>query len=162
VNVADWREQYERMRRWRWRLWVGVEHIVGGSDEAAIDAFYAFAQTCYHLVDWLENDRSQHLRRPQADAYVAASPALAFCADICNGSKHALLTQRRVRVTSKRTITGSYNYEDESGQMREQQIETTEVFIHWNSEETAVDVFALKCVEEWERVLEAEGLLPAP
>jgi hypothetical protein len=64
-SVALWREQYDRMRRWQGRLWLGVEHIVGRSDEAAVDAFYAFAQTCAHLVDWLENDRSQHIRRPQ-------------------------------------------------------------------------------------------------
>jgi hypothetical protein len=158
--MAPWREQYDRMRRWYWRLWMGVEHIVGGSDEAAIDAFYPFAQTCYHLVDWLENDRSQRIRRSQAEAHVSASPALAFCADICNGSKHAVLTQKRVRVKSKKTITGSYSYEDESGQMREQQVEAIEVFIEWNGEETAVDAFALKCVDEWGRLLQAQGLLP--
>ena len=62
-----WREQYDRMQRWRFRLWVGVEHIVGGGDQALVDAFYAFAQTCYHLVDWLENDRSQHVRRTYAE-----------------------------------------------------------------------------------------------
>src|SRR3989442_9241336 len=24
--VPEWREQYDRMRRWRYRLWLGVEH----------------------------------------------------------------------------------------------------------------------------------------
>jgi hypothetical protein len=43
--MAHWREQYDRMRRWQRRLWLGVQRIVAGSDEAAIDAFYAFAQT---------------------------------------------------------------------------------------------------------------------
>jgi hypothetical protein len=54
------------MRRWQARLW--LDPILHG--EHAFDSFYAFAQNCSHLVDWLENDRSQHIRRTEAEVFV--------------------------------------------------------------------------------------------
>jgi hypothetical protein len=66
--VSDWREQYGRILRFRRRLqWEMLW------DEDVFDNCYSFAQACYRLVDWLENDPSQPIRRTQAEEHVAAS-----------------------------------------------------------------------------------------
>src|SRR5260370_21414836 len=108
--MADWREQYDRMQRWSRRLWLSVEHLVGGSDQGLVDTFYAFAQTCHHLVDWLENDRSQHIRRARAREYVGSRPLLAYCRDICNGSKHAQLQAKQVTMRKTSSSFSIENY----------------------------------------------------
>ncbi len=148
-----WREQYDRMKRWQERLWLDpILH-----DAHAVDSFYAFAQACYHLVDWLKNDPTQDVRR--AKAYVAGSPMLAFCRDICNGSKHARLEAKKVQVTTRKTITGSYNYEDDSGETRQLVFERTELFVGWDDTFIDVETFAGWCVQDWDRFLHSEGLL---
>ena len=157
--MADWREQYDRMQRWSRRLWLSVEHLVGGSDQGLVDAFYAFAQTCYHLVDWLENDHSQHIRRARADEFVDSRLLLAYCRDICNGSKHAQLQAKRVEVTMRKTIN-SFSVEDESGHSHEQVVEQPELFVPWGDQFIDAESFAKQCTEEWDRFLRVEGLLP--
>jgi hypothetical protein len=156
---TTWREQYERMLRWRGRLWLGVEHLVARDDQGAVDAFYAFAQSCYHLVDWLDNDRSQHVRRTHAEAYVESRPILALCRDICNGSKHAQLHAKKVDVRMRKTTT-SHSVEDEEGQPFEFVVRNVEVFIRWGGAFVGADDFAAQCIGEWDHFLRGEGLLP--
>lgn len=159
ASASLWREQYDRMLRWYGRLWLGMEHVAGRSDQAPIDVFYAFAQTCSHLVDWLDHDTSQPIRRRQAEAYVAGSPALSFCADICIGAKHARLTQRGINVSSQRTVLGAFDFEDDSGQKVEKVVEAPETFINFNGQQVEAWEFALTCINEWHRLLLDEGLL---
>ena len=150
----SWREQYDRMKRWQQRLWLDpILH-----DEHAVDSFYSFAQACYHLVDWLENDRSQHVRRAQAEEYVDRSPVLAFCRDICNGSKHARLEAKKVQVTIRKEIS-SYSIENDSGQTTEHTVEQTKLFVGYDDQLIDVEMFAGFCVEEWDRFLLSEKLL---
>jgi len=153
--MPEWRQQYDRMLRWRGRLWLNVEHLVARDDQGLVDAFYAFAQTCYHLVDWLDNDRSQDVRRTYADQYVESRPMLAYCRDICNGSKHAQLQAKRVKVTMRKTSSAfsveGYDYV----------VEQPELFLHWESGSIDADSFARQCIEEWDRFLRGEGLLPS-
>ena len=155
-----WREQYDRMRRWHYRIWLGVEHLVGGSDQAVVDVFYAFAQTGYHMVDWLENDRTQTVRRAVAETYVDSRPVLAFCRDICNGSKHARLEAKRVSIRTQRMVVGSFPIKDESGQTHQHVVEGTELHVGWGEQFVDAWTFATWCIEEWDRFLLAEGLLP--
>src|SRR6267143_652303 len=98
MDAPTWREQYGRMVRWYRRLDLNVEHIVGRGEEALVDTFYAFAQACYHLVHWLDNDRSQPVRKTTAAAYVHHSPVLSYCRHVCHGSKHAVLEVKKVRT----------------------------------------------------------------
>jgi len=153
VNVP-WREQYDRMLRWKERLW--LDPMLHG--EHAVDSLYVFAQTCFHLTDWLENDRSQHVRREQAERYVASSPTLAFCRDICNGSKHAKLEAKKVRVTTRKVVE-SYSIQDETGVPLEGTVERTELFVDLNGEVIDIETFGARCIEEWNRFLVGEGLL---
>jgi hypothetical protein len=99
-TAPSWREQYNRMVRWEKRL--RRYRLDPDNPEYARDNFFAFAQACYHLVDWLENDKTQPIRRSVANQFVAATPVLAFCRDICKGSKHAvhLTRMKKVNVTT--------------------------------------------------------------
>jgi hypothetical protein len=142
------------MSRWRDRLW--LDPILHGGH--AVDSLYAFTQTCYHLVDCLENDRSQRVRREQAEAYVAAVPLLAFCREICNGSKHARIEEKKVQIETKRT-PDPFRVEDDSGQMREIMFERTELSVYWDGQFLDIETFGRRCVEAWDVFLRREGLL---
>jgi hypothetical protein len=48
--VSEWREQYDRMKRWRETMATDR-----GNRERVTDIFFAFAQTCFHMADWLED-----------------------------------------------------------------------------------------------------------
>src|SRR5262245_30401954 len=117
------------MKRWHYVIWLGVDRTMFGAN--AVDTLYAFAQASSHLVDWLENDSAQHVRRQQAEEFVNTNPLLAFCRDISNGSKHARLEAKKVKVTSQTAPLGSYQIEDESGQPRERVVEEIKIYIDW-------------------------------
>jgi len=159
--MSGWLEQYRRMHRWQRRLWLGFEHIAGGDDEATRDVFYAFAQASWHLVDWLEADRSQHVRRDQAEAYVHSSSILKFCRDICNGSKHAQLQAKKIDVTTHKTTT-TVSGKDDEGESYSYEVANVQVLVRWGDEMIEASEFAGKCIEEWNRFLISEGLLSAP
>jgi hypothetical protein len=95
-GAPKWREQYDRMVRWEKRL--RRYRLDPDKPEYTRDNFFAFTQACYHLVDWLENDKSQAIRRSDAKQFVAETPVLAFCRDICTGSKHAVQDAKRKKV----------------------------------------------------------------
>ena len=101
--MSDWREQYDRMKRWRETM-----ARDRGDRERVTDIFFAFAQTCSHMVDWLENDSSQPIRRIEADQHVHASETLPFCAAICIGSKHARLEEKDVALDTTVSTMPSY------------------------------------------------------
>jgi hypothetical protein len=93
--MSDWREQYDRMKRWR-------ETIVGDRIDAdrVQDIFLAFVQTCYHMVDWLELDPnlSQLIPKGEAEQYARGSDTLSLCGDLCIGAKHAVLERKLKRL----------------------------------------------------------------
>jgi hypothetical protein len=108
--MSEWREQYDRMKRWR-----EVLATDRGDRERVRDNFFAFAQACYHLVDWLHSDLSQPIRKPEAKSHVRASEALAFCAGICNGSKHAQLEQKDVDLSVTESTVNDYRFYPNEG-----------------------------------------------
>jgi hypothetical protein len=57
------------------------------------DMAYAFFVACYHLRDWLLQD--PRVVKDELDKFIADDQSLSLCRDICNGSKHAVLTRAR-------------------------------------------------------------------
>ncbi len=90
------------------------------------------------------------VQRAPAEAHVESCPALAYCRDICNGSKHAQLEAKNVTTKMERTTTG----EDEFGP-----IEQPQLFVHWRGQFLEAEKFAAECIREWNHFLEAQGLL---
>ena len=150
--MSDWREQVLRIARWKARLW--IDPII--HKEHAVDSFYAFAAACYHLIDWLENDPSQPIRRGQAEAHVSNSEILAFCGDICNGSKHARLEPKGIRVKTEKTTEAVHVGDDADDII----VEHTHLFVEWKGNYIDIEEFAARCMEEWTPLLVDAGLGP--
>jgi len=91
--MAGYAEQLERVQRYYNRfknINDGREHTM--STDHYVDDVHAFFMACYHLKDWLKNDSSYAAHTKQEiEDYVSKTPALAICADICNGLKHLVL-----------------------------------------------------------------------
>ncbi|MDW8804373.1 hypothetical protein P1P68_06090 [Streptomyces scabiei] len=65
----------------------------GGTD-VAVDVVLSFFQAVHHLKDWIGNDSATTLTREDGDVLIGEHQALQICADVANGSKHAVLTER--------------------------------------------------------------------
>jgi hypothetical protein len=100
LMVDKYLEQYERMRRSfdRFRGFKPgiVAHNISSDYE---DDIYAFFMHCYHLKDWIKNDRSVKARMPNiasgVEQFINESEALSLCADLCNSLKHLELKRSR-------------------------------------------------------------------
>ena len=139
--MASWREQYDRMKRWRKRV-----QSEGDDSDNVRDNFYAFAQACHHLVDWLENDKSQPIRRSEAKAHVAKSAILTVCRDICNGSKHAQLNAKKFRVKDRAIRLGH-------------EAQVWALSVEYQDQSFTASWFARLCIAQWNDLLRARGLL---
>lgn len=147
--MSKWREQYDRMTRWRER----IAH--DRRDPARVsDIFFAFAQTCYHIVDWLENDPSQPIRRAEAYRHVMASAPLSFCHDICQGSKHARLEQQNVALSVGTSVIAAH-----IGDPVSPEESVAKLYVDWEGRSVLAVVFADFCIAEWDRLLRSHGVL---
>ena len=146
-EAPSWREQYYRMVRWEKRL--RRYRLDPDNPEYARDNFFAFAQACYHLVDWLQNDKSQGIRRIAADQFVHATPILAFCRDICNGSKHAVHDAKRqkVKVTAWSLRIG------------EGEVGGSELLVEYDGQSYSAAGFAHLCIANWRKFLREKKLM---
>jgi hypothetical protein len=149
--MSDWREQYARVRRWRDRI---APRSLDA--ESAEDSFFAFAQACAHLVDWLENDGSQPIRRAEAECHVTGSSALAFCRDVCNGAKHARLEEKNVSVAAKPTLVRTLQRD---GEVIQTTVLKVELSLEWDGRWVPILEFADACLAAWEVLLMRHGLL---
>jgi hypothetical protein len=151
---SSWQEQYGRMIRWKHRLWLGT---IDGDD--ITDVFYAFAQSCYHLGDWLWNDVPLGMNRGDVRAYIHGSSALKLCGEICNGAKHARLKAQGVHLATNSTVETIHVPADAGEEAREIKFNRYELFVDWNGQAENVENFAVACVGEWDRFLRDRGLL---
>ena len=94
--MPSYQEQLDRVRRYYERfkrINDGLENNTVPLDQH-LDDVHAFFQNCYHLKDWLKNDRAYRKHTgPEVEEYVSTTRVLAVCADICNGSKHLILSR---------------------------------------------------------------------
>lgn len=152
--MSDWREQYDRMKRWRETM------ARDRTDPDRVqDIFLAFAQTCYHMVDWLENDRTQPIRRGEAGQHVIDSPALSFCDDICQGAKHARLEERDVETSVTESMVTDYTLHTWSGKTSQRERAVQKLYLDWQGGSVLALDFADQCIFEWEQLLREKQLL---
>jgi hypothetical protein len=96
---SGWPEQWARVQRWHRRLdRIRAAPPAKGApgEPEALDEVLAFFSNCYHLVDWLKNDRVDP--HPEARAFVHRTETLLACRDLANGSKHCVLESGSRRV----------------------------------------------------------------
>src|SRR5690606_18579524 len=76
---------FEKVKRDRNKLY---DSIISQDPERISDAVFNFSVTGYHIKDWLKSEGITDVEQ-----YIKSKPMLRLCADICNGSKHKILSR---------------------------------------------------------------------
>jgi hypothetical protein len=153
-----WTEQWNRVNRWLERF---RETSTGRPHDRDSDYYqdeaYSFFQNCYHLKDWLKNDPAVTGQVNDVEAFISQSPNLSLCADICNGSKHLLLTRHRASADT-RMGTRDFRVDLVAGSDDPPTISAKYVI---ESTSKTFDSFTVgeACVKEWAAYLKGKGLL---
>jgi len=151
--TPTWREQHDRMKRWRTRLREGT-----GVEDQRLDDFYAFFTACFHLKDWLKCDTSlpEHVRA-DVETYISATFWLKLCADLANGSKHLELSTARVDPKARVARQGPAF---QPGMVQANAFQTKPIVtVEADGKAWAALTVANHCVEAWESFLQSKGLL---
>jgi hypothetical protein len=94
--MSTWNEQWDRVKRYYDRFRKINDGLEGHGEPSDyyFDDMWAFFQNCFHLRDWLKEDRFQSAKiRKTPHDYVRDTPCLAICADLANALKHMTLTR---------------------------------------------------------------------
>ena len=152
-----YRDQLDRARRFLERLEQPVDDMddEGMTDVDFEDLVWAFFQNCWHVKDWVANDRN--VPRPVRNGVIAmalASVPLKVCEQLCNGTKHLGRTRKKRR--SKAPIA------------KHDHIDTTIVPGGPITRDRMIDngsgklisgrLLARQCIAEWDLILLANNL----
>ncbi len=148
-SSSKYLEQFERVKRWYNRL---VKIDQGRQHDLPSDCYqdevYAFFLNCYHLKDWIKNDKSVGAAAEKVEQFIDNNKELSLCADICNGIKHLRLTRTRSRQDPR---FGKRNFNLGLGGP-----ETT-ISVKYSIDTLSglVDAFELatKCLQAWEKFI---------
>ena len=148
TSSGEWREQFERVKRWYERFKIidsGRPHT--HPSDYYQDEVYAFFQNCHHLRDWILNDDNINIGAQTLKNFVTGHQELQICGDLCNGTKHLKLKKPWSTIkpefgarhfdlklevpNNKATISVKYSIDTDTGEM---------------------DAFELatKCLQSWE------------
>jgi len=103
TDLRKHQEQFERMKRWHEcvkKIDQGEPHDLSFTNLPPgyfYDEVYAFFQNCYHLKDWIKNDDTVKLPEKGVEDFINQSDCMRLCANICNGTKHLKLEDKRRR-----------------------------------------------------------------
>ena len=162
-----WREQYDRMLRWRARLSEPMNPGETHEDYTTRieDYLHAFFVTCYHLHDWLEKDPTAASVHGQAKSHANKAMWLSRCYGIALGSKHVTIDRPGPRKGSSPKITaatilrseplwgvpsphGTWTFKD------------SHFGIEIDGQVPLAIPVADECIREWDEFLRTAGLLP--
>jgi hypothetical protein len=148
TSSSKWREQYDRMKRWRARL-----NESGHAEERRRDDIYAFFVCCYHLKDWIKKDASLDEDVHQGvESFVNSNRTLGLAADVANGFKHLERDQKpRVDPSAHVSVVGGFHVG-----MPEPALSGIVVAGDQTWEDASV--LADRCIEEWEGFLRRHRL----
>jgi hypothetical protein len=111
-------------------------------------AFENFFTECFHLGDWLWDDKATGLTKKQVSAFILKDPALRVCEGVANTSKHRTRSQPGAMTAWIASVTP-----DEKG---------TRATVEWSQSQNSgtTDAFAVarRCVDAWDGYLKAIGL----
>jgi hypothetical protein len=110
--------------------------------------FENFFTHCFHLGDWLWEDKSTGLTEKQVRKFIEKDPALRICAGVANTTKHR--TRSQSNAMTARIASVGFNDKE------------TRVSIDWSKGPHGGTVDALdlarRCVAAWKGYLKANGL----
>lgn len=88
-------EQLNRVRRWYQRFQeISEGRLHDKPSDFYQDEVYAYFMNCYHLKEWIKNDKGALPPEVNIERFISNDPHMALCADICNGNKHLKLSDR--------------------------------------------------------------------
>lgn len=94
-NFSGYRNQFERLFRSYNKLERIDKSWIPYDFNLYLDDIYWFFMNCYHLKDWLINDKKFPAQRDEVESYINSNEELKICADICNSQKHLKLNKSR-------------------------------------------------------------------
>lgn len=153
---SKWREQYDRMKRWRARL-----DESGEAEERRGDDFYAFFVCCYHLADWIKHDASVSEEARAAASDFRNVGALALAGDVTNSFKHL---ERDRKPKADRGVHVSVLGRFSVGNLDDvaaDQTWTDEYVVVVAGDQTWEDAYAVAdcCIVQWEGFLRRHRLM---
>ena len=154
---GTWLEQWERVQRSYTRikqLTEGITPTKKGSPEFNFkDEFCAFFIFCYHLKDWIDNDKTLSLPNKLADKFVYKSEneCLQMCGDICNGIKHLELTDPKREPPAKFEKDARVSRRIEDGKYVSIK---ANLFISTDKGKHNAFDLATECVEKWKEFID--------
>lgn len=87
-QLARAQRYLERMRR----IYQGIFSSHHTREEYEDDATSFFLH-CFHIRDWILHLNKVGITAQRLDRFIDANADLRICADLCNGSKHCVLTR---------------------------------------------------------------------
>jgi hypothetical protein len=158
VSLLKWVlvSEHARMMRWHAKFRAvdeGREHDM--TSDNYLDDIHAFFQNCYHLKDWIKNDKTgiPATVRNSVEGYINSSDPLKLCADICNSLKHLTLTNHR---SGENPTFGKKEFGLELGGG------ATKITLKWQVDTSSgpKDAFTLgtECVGAWDKFFATHGL----
>ena len=148
-SSSKYLEQFDRVKRWYQRFVTidrGKQHDF--PSDYYQDEVYAFFLNCYHLKDWIRNDKSVGAAAAKVEEFINNNRELSLCADICNGIKHLRLTSTR---SGQDPRWGLRKFNVQLGGPQT----TISVKYSIDTSSGVVDAFELatKCVQAWEEFI---------
>jgi hypothetical protein len=153
------KEQFDRVKRWLEKvefLFKEKPHSLEKplNDKDNIDIIYTFFQNCYHLRDWIVASKS--INEAIVDSFIQSNTDMKICRDICNGSKHLIISRPSVANNIHKTLHSSVI----SSSVNNQQPEI-ELYYFINFRGTAISSLDLarNCVLCWEIFLKKNSII---
>jgi hypothetical protein len=146
TGATGYRDQLDRTRRFLGRVLAdcAAGYVIDYQDDV-----WSFFQNCWHVKDWVKNDPLvPQDAKDRVKAAAEASAVLAVCNDMASGTKHLKL-HRPVAGAAHSHLTLSTGGDPRS---------PIECMIETSSGLRPAREVAAECVQEWVRILSAEGL----
>jgi hypothetical protein len=150
-TANSYRDQLDRTRRWLEK----VRNQTCRYEVEYQDEVWAFFQACWHLKDWVKNDKTipEPTKKAVIDA-AHASPILMICRDLACGAKHLKLDDPRAGAGA------SHMYVETLVQSSKPEfVGRVDTFIDpGDGSQRSGLAIAAECLAEWERILTGVGL----
>jgi hypothetical protein len=158
-----WREQYDRMLRWRERLTEPSDESRDNYNTRISDYLHAFFVTCYHINDALEKDPFAGSAHGQAKTYANAAPWLSKCHGVALGSKHVVIDRGPRKGTSPRIETSTTKLSQPlwgvPSPRGTRTVEESRFDLLIDGQRTWAITVADECIREWNDFLRTKGLM---
>lgn len=138
------------------------KRLVNAPREEIMDEIASFFQNCYHLKDWIENDRVAKAKLDGLglkidDDFITPDVDMKLLADLCNGSKHMKLKRKKGiigRSGENPKFTAAQHYKVtccEPGNSVKQEVDW-QIITDVGKQYSVIDL-ANRCIQKWDNFI---------